>query len=71
MRGNRWTVDLSDGKQVVYERAEVSLDAEGALVVIEPSGDLWRASAYYAPGAWSIARKQEKVTLKETTDAQE
>jgi hypothetical protein len=66
MKGNRWTVDLPDGKQVVYERAEVSVDAEGALVVIEPSGDLWRASAYYAPGAWSIARKQAEVTLKET-----
>ena len=62
MKGERWIVDLPDGKQVVYERAEVSLDAEGALVVIEPSGDLWRASAFYAPGAWSIAKKKEGTT---------
>jgi len=59
MRGERWIVNLPDGKQVIYERADVSLDAEGMLIVIEPSGDLWRASAFYAPGGWLAARKQE------------
>ena len=30
MRGERWIVNLPDGKQIIYERADVSLEGRYA-----------------------------------------
>ena len=71
MRGNRWTVETQHGTQIVYTDVAIDRATDGELVVMQLRESLWEVVAYYAPGAWAVAWKQEKVTLEETPYAQE